>query len=99
MTKLGLKTTKLLRFEHADDHELTRLLVTRHLGFVRAVELLLFEVAHRLEPWGGLLPPQLEWVVSSAGPPTVLDLGAALSPASYSLEEALERADLLRHTS
>src|SRR3954471_21474588 len=36
----------------------------------------------------------LEWLVSSAGPPTVLDLGIALSPASYSLEEALEQADV-----
>lgn len=94
MTKLGLQAKKLLRFEHPDDHELTRLLVTRHLGFVRAVELLLFDVADRLEPWGGLLPCQLEWVVSSAGPPTVLDLGIALSPASYSLEEALEQANV-----
>jgi hypothetical protein len=92
MIKLGLRTHRLLRVASAQDDALTAALVTRHLTFTRAVELLLFDVADRLRPWGATVPEQIEWVVSSAGPPTVLDLGIALSPTSYSLEDALDDA-------
>src|SRR4051812_39104940 len=44
MKKLGLRTHRLLRFENAQDHALTAMLVTRHLAFTRAVEHLLFDV-------------------------------------------------------
>ncbi|MES1188959.1 MAG: hypothetical protein ABUL60_34405 [Myxococcales bacterium] len=94
MSKLGLRTHRLLRFGNAADHPWTATLTERHLAFTRAVEFLLFDVARRLQPWGAMLPPQVEWLVSNAGPPTVIDMGVALSPASYSLEEALEEADL-----
>jgi hypothetical protein len=94
MGKLGLRTHRLLRLEAAAEHPLTARLAERHLAFTRAVEFLLFDVAVRLQPWGALLPPQVEWLVSNAGPPTVIDLGVALSPTSYSLEEALAEAEL-----
>jgi hypothetical protein len=54
MSKLGLRTHRLLRFEDAANHASTATLTERHLAFTRAVEFLLFDVARRLQPWGAI---------------------------------------------
>lgn len=95
MSQLGLRTRRLLRFENAADHALTATLAERHIAFTRTVEFLLFDVARRLQPWGAVLPAKVEWLASNAGPPTVIDLGIALSPTSYSLVEAFDEAELV----
>lgn len=90
MRRLGLGVRRVQRFDTAGGNTGTASLVARHPEFMQKIELLLLEVAARLEPWGALTPTTVEWLVSSAGPPTVLDLGLPATTAEYTLEEALE---------
>jgi len=90
MQRLGLGVSRLLRFDDALQNPATASLLSQHREYMQKIELLLLEVAARLEPWGALPPASVEWLVSNAGPPTVLDLGLAAKTAEYSLEEALD---------
>jgi hypothetical protein len=90
MQRLGLGVRRVQRLDDAAQNSDTATFESRHREFMQKIELLLLEVAARLSPWGALTPASVEWLVSSAGPPTVLDLGLAAKTAEYSLEEALD---------
>lgn len=90
MPKLGLGVRRVQRFDDAAQNSDTARLASHDREFMQKIELILLEVAARFEAWGGSTPTSVEWLVSSAGPPTVLDLGLPVTTAEYTLEEALE---------